>query len=129
MKTKIKIALCQINCKRENKEANLNKIEELTLKAKQQGADLAIFPEISPASIMRINVASLVGGSGHDSISLPEFFRAYARSPVIQWRALRGFPDVAAHFSKYSARAGLDVSSRASSWVREYSSANRSDLR
>jgi predicted amidohydrolase len=47
MKTKIKIALCQINCKRENKEANLNKIEELTLKAKQQGADLAIFPEMS----------------------------------------------------------------------------------
>ena len=47
MKEKIKLALCQISCKRENKEANLNKIEELTLKAKRQGADLAIFPEMS----------------------------------------------------------------------------------
>ncbi len=47
MKERIKLALCQISCKRENKEANLNKIEELTWKAKQQGADLAIFPEMS----------------------------------------------------------------------------------
>jgi predicted amidohydrolase len=47
MKTKIKLALCQIASKRENKTANLQKIEELTLKAKQQGADLAIFPEMS----------------------------------------------------------------------------------
>jgi predicted amidohydrolase len=47
MKTKIKIALCQIASKRENKTANLQKIEELTLKAKKQGADLAIFPEMS----------------------------------------------------------------------------------
>jgi predicted amidohydrolase len=47
MKTKIKLALCQIASKRENKTANLQRIEELTLKAKQQGADLAIFPEMS----------------------------------------------------------------------------------
>jgi predicted amidohydrolase len=47
MKTKIKLALCQIASKRENKTANLQKIEELTLKAKKQGADLAIFPEMS----------------------------------------------------------------------------------
>jgi predicted amidohydrolase len=47
MKHKIKLALCQISSKRENKEANLQKIEKLTLKAKQQGADLAIFPELS----------------------------------------------------------------------------------
>jgi predicted amidohydrolase len=47
MKTKIKLALCQIASKRENKTTNLQKIEELTLKAKQQGADLAIFPEMS----------------------------------------------------------------------------------
>ena len=47
MKDKIKLALCQISCKRENKEANLNKIEELTLKAKRQEVDLAIFPEMS----------------------------------------------------------------------------------
>jgi predicted amidohydrolase len=47
MKNKIKLALCQISSKRENKEANLQKIEKLTLKAKQQGAGLAIFPELS----------------------------------------------------------------------------------
>jgi predicted amidohydrolase len=47
MKSKIKLALCQISSKRESKKENLQKIEELTLKAKQQGADLAIFPEMS----------------------------------------------------------------------------------
>jgi len=47
MKDKIKLALAQISSKRENKEANLQKIEALTFKAKEQGADLAIFPELS----------------------------------------------------------------------------------
>jgi len=47
MKNKIKLALCQISSKREDKETNLQKIEKQTLKAKQQGADLAIFPEMS----------------------------------------------------------------------------------
>jgi predicted amidohydrolase len=47
MKDKIKLAFAQISSKRENKEANLQKIEALTFKAKEQGADLAIFPEMS----------------------------------------------------------------------------------
>jgi len=47
MKGKIKLALAQISSKREDKTANFKKIEELTLKAKEQGADLAIFPELS----------------------------------------------------------------------------------
>ncbi len=47
MKNKIKLALAQISSKREDKEANLEKIETLTVKAKEQGADLAIFPELS----------------------------------------------------------------------------------
>jgi len=47
MKDKIKLALAQISSKRENKEVNLQKIESLTFKAKEQGADLAIFPELS----------------------------------------------------------------------------------
>ncbi len=47
MKDKIKIALAQISSKREDKEANFQKIEKLTIKAKEQGADLAIFPEMS----------------------------------------------------------------------------------
>ena len=47
MKTKIKLALAQISSKRESKSENLLKIEKLTLKAKQQGADLIIFPEMS----------------------------------------------------------------------------------
>ena len=47
MKDKIKLALAQISSKRESKNENLLKIEKLTLKAKQQGADLIIFPELS----------------------------------------------------------------------------------
>ena len=47
MKSKIKIALAQISSKREDKEANFQKIEKLTVKAKEQDADLAIFPEMS----------------------------------------------------------------------------------
>jgi (R)-amidase len=47
MKGKIKIALAQISSKREDKDANFAKIEKLTVKAKEQGADLAIFPELS----------------------------------------------------------------------------------
>jgi predicted amidohydrolase len=47
MKSKIKLALAQISSKRESKRDNLYKIEKLTLKAKQQGADLIIFPEMS----------------------------------------------------------------------------------
>jgi predicted amidohydrolase len=47
MKDKVKLALCQISSKRESKEENFKKIEKLTLKAKQEGADLAVFPELS----------------------------------------------------------------------------------
>jgi predicted amidohydrolase len=47
MKGKIKLALAQISSKRENKKANLQKIEEFTVKAKEQTADLVIFPELS----------------------------------------------------------------------------------
>jgi predicted amidohydrolase len=47
MKNKIKLALAQISSKRESKSENLLKIEKLTLKAKEQGADLIIFPEMS----------------------------------------------------------------------------------
>ncbi len=47
MKDKIKLALAQISSKRENKKENMQKIEGLTLKAKEQSADLIIFPELS----------------------------------------------------------------------------------
>jgi len=47
MKDKIKLALAQISSKRESKTENLRKIEKLTLRAKQQEADLVIFPEMS----------------------------------------------------------------------------------
>lgn len=47
MKEKIKIALAQISCNRENKIENIKKIKELTEKAKTHGADLVIFPELS----------------------------------------------------------------------------------
>ena len=45
-KKRIKIALGQICSQRENKEGNLRRIEELAIRAKAQGADLAIFPEM-----------------------------------------------------------------------------------
>jgi predicted amidohydrolase len=47
MKEKIKLALAQISSRRENKKENLQKIEEFTIKAKEQAADLVIFPELS----------------------------------------------------------------------------------
>ncbi|MGB9841120.1 MAG: carbon-nitrogen hydrolase family protein [Candidatus Bathyarchaeales archaeon] len=47
MKEKIKVALAQICSNRENKEANLRKIEAFTVRAKDQAADLVIFPELS----------------------------------------------------------------------------------
>ena len=47
MKNKIKLALCQIVTKREDKATNLMKYEKLAIKAKEQGAELAIFPEMS----------------------------------------------------------------------------------
>jgi len=45
-KERIKIALGQICSQRENKEGNLRRIEELATRAKAQGADLALFPEM-----------------------------------------------------------------------------------
>jgi predicted amidohydrolase len=47
MKEKIKLALAQISSRRENKKENLQKIEEFTIKAKEQAADLVIFPELA----------------------------------------------------------------------------------
>jgi len=47
MKDKIRLALAQISSKRENKDENLTKFEKITQKAKEQGADLVIFPEMS----------------------------------------------------------------------------------
>jgi predicted amidohydrolase len=46
MKEIIKIALAQMSSKRENKAANLQTISDVTAKAKRQGADLVIFPEL-----------------------------------------------------------------------------------
>lgn len=47
MKQRFRVALAQINCQRGDKEANTQKIEEYTKRAKQQNADLVIFPELS----------------------------------------------------------------------------------
>ena len=56
MKDKIKLALAQISSKRENKNANLLKIEKLTIKAKHQGADLIIFPEMTLTGLSLIHI-------------------------------------------------------------------------
>jgi predicted amidohydrolase len=47
MRGKIKIALAQISCKQEAKEENMAKMEKTVAKAKQRGADVIIFPELS----------------------------------------------------------------------------------
>jgi predicted amidohydrolase len=47
MKDKIKLALAQISSKRENKGVNMQKMKELTFKARDQSADIVIFPELS----------------------------------------------------------------------------------
>ncbi|MEM4733576.1 MAG: carbon-nitrogen hydrolase family protein [Candidatus Bathyarchaeia archaeon] len=46
-KEKIKIALAQIRCRRENKAENLQKMAEFAARAKEQAADLVIFPELA----------------------------------------------------------------------------------
>lgn len=47
MKEKFKIALAQISCKLGDKKGNLEKIEQAAKRAKKQGADLLILPEMS----------------------------------------------------------------------------------
>lgn len=47
MKEKIKVALAQISSKRGDKAENITKIESKVTEAKQQGAELVIFPELS----------------------------------------------------------------------------------
>lgn len=46
MKRRTSIALAQISSRREDKDRNLKRIEELTVSAKEQGASLVIFPEM-----------------------------------------------------------------------------------
>jgi len=46
VKEKIRLALAQIASQRENKKENLRKIQEVTLTANKQGADIVIFPEM-----------------------------------------------------------------------------------
>jgi predicted amidohydrolase len=47
MKEAFKIALAQISCKQGGKTENLRKIKKTVVKAKKQGAELVIFPELS----------------------------------------------------------------------------------
>jgi len=47
MKQRFKVALAQISCLRGDKKANIQKIEDFTERAKKQGAELVIFPELS----------------------------------------------------------------------------------
>ena len=47
MKQAFKIALAQISCKQADKTENLKTIKKITAKAKKEGAELVIFPELS----------------------------------------------------------------------------------
>jgi predicted amidohydrolase len=47
MKEEFRIALAQIVCKQGEKKGNIRKIESTVVKAKEHGADLVVFPELS----------------------------------------------------------------------------------
>jgi len=47
MKERIKVALGQISCRRGDKKWNFRKMQDKAAEAKQQGADLIVFPELS----------------------------------------------------------------------------------
>ena len=47
MKEVFKVALAQISCRQANKTENLTKIKKFVARAKKQGAELVIFPELS----------------------------------------------------------------------------------
>jgi predicted amidohydrolase len=47
MEKKIKIALAQMSCKREDKTENLARMEKIVTKARKQAADVVVFPELS----------------------------------------------------------------------------------
>jgi predicted amidohydrolase len=47
MKEKVKVALAQVTCKRGDKKVNIRKIEDNVVRARKQGAELVIFPELS----------------------------------------------------------------------------------
>lgn len=52
MQKKVVVGLAQISSKRADKATNINKIEKVTLKAKKQGAELVVFPELSLTGYM-----------------------------------------------------------------------------
>jgi predicted amidohydrolase len=52
MQKKVAVGLAQISSKRADKATNINKIEKVTLKAKKQGAELVVFPELSLTGYM-----------------------------------------------------------------------------
>jgi predicted amidohydrolase len=79
MKEKIKLVLAQISSRREDKKENLQKIEEFTLRAKEQAADLVIFPELS-----------LTGYVVHDQI--------YELAEIIPGPSTKRIEDLAHHF-------------------------------
>ncbi len=47
MKEKFEVALAQMSCKRGDKAENLKRMERTVAKAKRQGAELTVFPELS----------------------------------------------------------------------------------
>jgi len=52
MKERFKVALAQISCKRADKTENIRKIEDNVVKAREQDAELVIFPELSLTGYM-----------------------------------------------------------------------------
>jgi predicted amidohydrolase len=84
MKEKIKIALAQMNCKREDKKENLTKIEKTVTKARKQAADLVIFPELSLSGyVVRDQIYELAETIPGPSTKVIESIAKKAKSHIV----------------------------------------------
>lgn len=90
MKEKIKIALAQIRSSRKSKEENLQKIEDFTARAKAQGADLVIFPELALTGyVLRDELYTLA-----ETIPGPSTERIEDLAKKVQMHIIFGMPEL-----------------------------------
>jgi predicted amidohydrolase len=77
MKGTFKVALAQISCRRGDKTENIRKIEDNVVRAKEQGAELVVFPELSVTGyVLRDQIYELAETiPGHSTNILEELAR------------------------------------------------------
>jgi len=79
MKQNFKVALAQISCHKGDKKANIQKIEDYVERARRQGAELVIFPELSLTGyILRDELYGLAEKiPGQSTIAVEKIARKY----------------------------------------------------